>query len=140
MIKCFLLLNQKLDVAGNIEDTKLYFTNLEKDIVNKDNNSKNNFLMKRKFRKEDTLMNFFEKLLKNSEMFSKENLEDKNSLQFSLIFPYEVSEKKRYEQDFLVHIYNRDKKGFIVLKAKNLKDLFTITVNTLKNEIVIWAD
>jgi len=137
MINVFLLMNKKIDQVGNIEATKLHFTNFNKNIVNQDTGSENNFLLERNFQKEEIMLIFFEKILKNSEVFSQINLESKNELQLSLILPYRVSERKTYEKEFLIHSYNRKNKGFYVFKAENLKNLFTIAVNTLKNEIVI---
>jgi len=130
-------MNKEIDQVGNIEATKLYFTNFKKNIVNQDTGSENNFLLEKNFQKEGIMLNFFEKLLKNSKAFSQKNLESKNELQLSLIFPYYVSERKTYEKEFLIHAYNRENKGFYVFKAENLENLFTIVVNTLKNEIVI---
>lgn len=137
MINVFLLMNKEVDQVGNIEDTKLYFTNLKKNVVNQDTGSEDNFLLEKNFRKEETMLNFFERLLKISKAFSQKDLESKNELQLSLIFPYQISEKKIYEKNYLIHGHNRENKGFYTFKATNLENLFTIVVNTLKNEIVV---
>jgi len=118
MIKVSMILDPELDPSGNIQETKMYFDNILF-LDNHDTGLKKCIFLEKVFENEDDLILFFSKIEKNSHSFSKEDIKDRNNLQVSFIFPYILSEKKVSCDDYLVHIYNKNR------AAKNfLKNFF----------------